>query len=518
MADSGATVGIDLGTTYSAIAYVDPTGHVEVIPNSEGQLTTRSAVFFEGESIIVGDEAAKAALLEPEKGAECFKRDMGRSRYGSKVCGKYMRPEVLSAIVLKKLKQDAEQRIGPIRDAVITVPAYFDDTRRKATQDAGKIAGLDVAAIINEPTAAAICYGYGKVTPTAEERILLVYDLGGGTFDATVMRARGQNEFETIGTDGDVMLGGKDWDQRIMDYVAGEFMRKVGADPRDDPLSYQELAVRIEGAKRALSKRESVTIPVAHVGRRLGVPLDRRRFSDLTADLLARTQSTLELLISDVGLTWDQVNAVLLAGGSSRMPMVGEMIQRTTGKTPDRTLEEDVAVAKGAAIYGASLRVSRAPGTDVFHEATAERLKSLRHQNVNSHSLGVAARSKSDGRMRNVIVIPRNTPIPVQRTRVFGLGEANATSVKVTVLEGEAPVPEGCVEIGTCRISGLPRGLPKGAPVDVTFSYSDEGRIHVHAVVRATQRSASVVLERRESLSGEGLARQTAVLSRLEIA
>jgi len=512
----GVIVGIDLGTTYSSLAWVDPSGHVEVLPNSEGYLTTESTVFFDGETVIVGREAAKAALLEPEKAAECFKRDMGRARYSRKVCGKYMRPEVLSAIVLKKLKQDAEHKLGPIRHAVVTVPAYFDDTRRKATQDAGKIAGLDVSAIINEPTAAAISYGYGKHGEASDENIFLVYDLGGGTFDATLMRVRGENQFTTIATDGDVMLGGKDWDQRIIDYVAGEFVRRLGADPRDDPLSYQELALRVEGCKRTLSKRPSVTVPIAHVGQRLGVSLHREKFKDLSADLLARTQTTIELLVSEAGLTWEQVSAILLAGGSTRMSMVREMIVKVTGKEPDMTLEEDLAVAKGAAIYAASLRLSQSPEAGTFQEAAVGKLVGLKHQNVNAHSLGVAARSRAGG-MKNVIIIPKNTGLPVQRSRTFGLSASDATSVRIKILEGEAPVPEACIQIGMCRITGLPRGLRRGSPIDVTFSYSEDGRIHVQALARAANRSVSVAIIRPEGLDGEGVARQTQALSDLQI-
>ena len=514
---SGATVGIDLGTTYSAVASVEQSGHVDVLPSSEGKLTTRSTVFFDGDTVLVGDEAAKAALLEPENGADCFKRDMGQARYARKVCGKYMRPEALSAIILRKLKQDAERRIGPIRDAVITVPAYFDDVRRKATQDAGKIAGLNVIGIINEPTAAALCYGYGRKGGSTDERIFLVYDLGGGTFDATLMRVAGENEFATVATDGDVLLGGKDWDERVLDYVAGEFMRKAGADPRDDPMSYQELACRVEECKRTLTKRKSVIVPVAHIGQRIGVPLERAKFRDLTADLLARTQTTIELLAAEAQLTWEQVDTVLLAGGSSRMSMVGEMISKVTGKPPDRGLEEDVAIAKGAAIYAASLQVRNDPAATPLEDSAADRLAGLRHQNVNAHSLGVAARRKTAHGLVNVIVIPRNTPLPVEKSRAFGLAKADATRVRIKVLEGDAPVPEACVQLGTCRITGLPRGLPKGSPVNVTFSYSEDGRVHVRAVARAAGVSASVEIDRPEGLNSDGLATETQTLAGLEV-
>jgi len=497
---------------------MDPSGHAEIIPNREGQATTPSVVFFDNGSVVVGHEAVRAALLEPEKSAECFKRDMGRSHYNKKVCGKYMRPEALSALVLKKLKRDAEEKIGPIAEAVITVPAYFDDARRKATQDAGGIAGLNVVDIINEPTAAAIWYGYGKHQATEGDTVFLVYDLGGGTFDATLMRASGASEFKTVATDGEVMLGGKDWDKRLLDYVAGEFMRKAGADPREDDLSFQELSVRVEESKRSLSTRNSVSVPVSHAGQRLAVPVDRAKFRDLTADLLARTQTTVELLIAEAGFAWPQVNHVLLVGGSSRMPMVTDMISRVTGKDPDASLDADLDVAKGAAVHGGSLRVKKDPAGGGFDRAAAETLKVLKHKNVNSHSLGVVARSrKADGGSRNFIVITKNTELPCEKSKTFGTAVENQRIVKVTVLEGEAPDPKACVEIGTCSIEGLPAGLPKASPVEVTFSYTDEGRIHVSAVAKAVGRSASVRVSRPEGLDGDGMERETNAVAKLEV-
>jgi molecular chaperone DnaK len=301
-ATGGAIVGIDLGTTMSSIACAKPDGHIEVVPNSDGQIKTPSVVFFDGDTVLVGQEAARAALLEPEKAASCFKRDMGRPKFGSKVCGEWMRPEVLSALVLKKLLGDAEQRVGPITEAVVTVPAYFDDTRRKATQDAGEIAGLETTHILNEPTAAALWYGFSEQQAGAnKDSTVLIYDLGGGTFDATLMEIRSDGQLLTLGTEGDVMLGGKDWDARLLDYVSSEFMRAEGSDPREDDISYQELVVRVEEGKHTLSKRSTVIIPVTHGGRRARITISREQFKALTGDLLARTQNTLEILMADAG-------------------------------------------------------------------------------------------------------------------------------------------------------------------------------------------------------------------------
>lgn len=516
--EDGATVGMDLGTTYSAIAWVDATGHVEVISNASGEPLTPSVVYFDSEdTALVGREAAGAALVEPERAAACFKRDMGAARYPHRVCGRVYRPEVLSAIVLKKLKNDAERKIGPIRDTVITVPAYFDDNRRMATQNAGRIAGLKVVDIINEPTAAALCYAYHAGDVSAGT-VFLVCDLGGGTFDATLMRTHGPLEFETIATDGDVSLGGKDWDERLLSYVAGEFMRQMGADPREDAVSYQDLVLRVEQAKRALSRRGSVAIQVTHAGHRLPVHITREKFESLTMDLLQRVCTTMELLLDEGDIAWSDLDRVLLVGGATRMPMIQEMVRRITGGEPQTGVERDLAIAQGAALHGASLRVKRSPGQDVFtNEALNRTLTMLTHRNVNSHSLGVAARNPRTGQMRNVTIIPRNTPIPCQRSKTFGKGSAGSTSVRVRVLEGEAPDPEACALIGECSIHDLPSGLPKGSPIDVRFAYSENGRIHISAVARAANATASISIARATGVTQRVVDEQTRTLSDLKV-
>ena len=498
MGKDGTSVGIDLGTTYSVIARVTSAGYPEVVPNSEGQLTTPSVVFIEDDVVMVGAEAAKAALLQPERSADCFKRDMGAPYYSRKVCGKQMRPEALSAFVLKKLKQNAEPKIGAIGGAVITVPAYFNDLRRNATFEAGRLAGLAVVGIINEPTAAAMAYGYERYEDDTE-KIILVYDLGGGTFDATLMRVSGQGKFETIATDGDVMLGGKDWNDRVLDYVANQFAQKAGGDPRDDPISFQDLASRVEDAKRTLSMRKFVSIPVTHAGQRLAIRLDRDKFMGLSSDLITRTQTTIELLAEEAGVALDEIDDILLAGGSTRMPMVAEMLENLFGRRPTQLIDQDLAVAKGAAIYAAHLRVQEEDAAEVYLGEAAEQLGEMQCRDVNSHSLGVAAQTR-DGGNKNIVLIPRNTPIPAQRSRTFALARTGAQTIRVIILEGEAPTVSGCVKIGVCEIANLPSDLPIGTPVDVTFSYSENGCIFVHAEARGIGKSTSVEITRANAL------------------
>lgn len=515
---TGAVVGIDLGTTYSAIAWVNDAGKVEVIPNSEGYSTTPSVIFKDGNTVLVGREAARAALLEPENSAECFKRDIGHDVFSKKVAGRQMRPEELSAYVLKKLKQDAEDKIGPISDAVITVPAYFDDNRRKATQDAGRIAGLNVIDIINEPSAAALWYGYQNESGGSNS-VYLVYDLGGGTFDATLMKVSPPNQFETVATDGDVMLGGKDWDKRLFDYIAGEFMKKGGADPRDDDIAYQELALRIEESKRALSKRESVSIPVTYASHQLRIQIDREKFRDLTADLLLRTQTTVELLLNEAGLKWSNVDKIIAVGGSSRMVMVKEMLEKISGKTIDTTLDPDLAVAQGAALHAASIKLKHGNLPPAFSSAVSEKLLKLKHKDVNSHSLGIEIEDEK-GLTRNFIIIPRNTSIPCSITSKFGISATvtdSTSSLTLIILEGESEIPDACVKIGECVIAGLPPGLPEGSPVEVTFSYSDDGRIHVDAFVRNAGVKASAHIHKKMAVDEESIAKHSQTLMMLKI-
>jgi molecular chaperone DnaK len=477
-------VGIDLGTTFSSIAWVNPQGNVEVLPNSDGYATTPSVLFFDGEDVVlVGREAVQSSLLEPEHSAECFKRNIGESAFSHKLLGQEWHPEFLSAFVLKKLKQDAEEKLGPIRNAVITVPAYFDDRRRKATQDAGVAAGLNVVDIINEPSAAALWYGYKhNMENAAHNPTFLIYDLGGGTFDATLMQVNENLEFVTIATDGDVSLGGKDWDLRLLNHVAEEVISQTGMDPRENDIVLQELSQAVEQSKRALSKRNSVNIPITIAGQNLRVKIDREKFRELTADLLLRTETTVELLMEEADMDMKDLVSVIAVGGSSRMPMVRDMLEKLSGKAVDTSLDADLAVVQGAAVYAAALRAKGAKGKDVFSHEICHKLSEIKHCSVNSHSLGVETEGE-DGPM-NYIIIPRNTAIPCQETSVFGTvssADDEMRSILINILEGESVNPEACVQIGTCLIDDLPADLPAESPVEVTFSYLENGRIQVSA-------------------------------------
>ncbi len=487
-------IGIDLGTTYSAIAYLDDTGRPQTLPNGRGELLTPSAVLVDRDEIIVGREAVKASAVEAASYAECFKRDVGSLVYRREVRGVHVPPEVLSAFVLEQLKRDAEQRLGPIRQVVITVPAFFDEARRKATQDAGRLAGLEVLDIINEPTAAAVAYGHqlgflsrGPANTSAPPQALtlLVYDLGGGTFDVTILRIEG-HQFRAIATDGDVQLGGKDFDERIVDYLAEQFIRQHGADPRVDPQDAAQLWLDAQDLKHTLAQRSSGQVVVFHAGVRCRVELTRTQFESMTRDLLERTATTTTLLVREAGLEWSAIDRVLLVGGSSRMPMVAEMLERVTGKVPDRSASPDEAIAHGAALYAGILsRPSNDPDAPEY-----------RLVNVNSHSLGVVAFDPATGERVNAILIPRNTPLPCKATGVFRTAKPDQRSVKVAVLEGESHRPDECIALGECNVRELPAGLPKGSKVEVHYSYAANGRIAVAARVPGTRHSARIEIRR----------------------
>ncbi|MBN2024929.1 MAG: Hsp70 family protein [Pirellulales bacterium] len=493
-----AAVGIDLGTTYSVVARVDASGYPETLVNAEGDRITPSAVLFDGDDVIVGKEAVKAMAAEADNVAECSKRDVGHQVFHKVIGGKQYPPEVIEAWILNKLRVDASAQIGPVRKAVITVPAYFDEVRRKATQDAGYMAGLDVLDIINEPTAAAVAYGYQKglleKVATAEKPLrILVYDLGGGTFDVTVMEIHG-NRFVTVATDGDVRLGGHDWDQRLVDVVAEAFLRDHYVDPREDRAAAGKLWLECEDAKRTLSARSKTTIACDCQGRVARIEVTRARFEEATRDLLDRTRFTVGQTLAAARLRWNQIDRLLLVGGSTRMPMVRAMLREISGLEPDGSVAADEAVAQGAALRAAQL------------VPQAHRLKGqFKIKNVNSHSLGVVGVDRATGRRRNGILIPRNTPIPVAARRVFTTQKDSQRSILVQVVEGESASADECTEIGKCSVRQLPPGLPAGSPIEVQFQYKPDGRLKVRVSVPDTSARLETEFARENTLSQEHL-------------
>lgn len=548
-----AIVGIDLGTTFSTIAYLDEHGKPITLPNSDGELTTPSVVLFDpGGEIVVGREARRVALSEPDRVAEDVKRYMGDPTYPKAFDGKKLSPPAISALILKKLRQDAERRVGPIDGAVITVPAYFDEGRRQATAAAGQIAGLKVLDIINEPTSAALAYAYSFLIKSSQneggERIVVVYDLGGGTFDVTVLRIRGK-DLTVLATAGDVRLGGRDWDERLFNHMAEQFKAQHGLDPRDDPMSRAALMLQAEETKKILSKRPQTRFVVSHAGKSLSGQITREEFDELTADLLYRSESRIDRVIEQAKLDWSKVDQVLATGGSTRMPQVQEMLRRVTGKEPDISLSPDEAVAQGAAIY-ASMSVAKAsdapkshvpssaqpavtppplprdfparpqtpalPASSAGKGQPADLLRAINTTNVNSHSLGVIVKS-AEGQERVSFLIPHNTPLPVSVTKRYGTVSNQQSTVTVRIVEGESKFPDECIPVGSCQIKLLPAKLPKGSPIDVTFSYDNSGRLHARAIEPSTGTWASAVIERRSWLDAARIKASQQEVAKLKV-
>jgi molecular chaperone DnaK len=527
MADGGKLVGIDLGTTFSAIATLDDQGLPVTLPNRDGEVLTPSAVLLlDDATAVVGQAALDVALEQPQRVATLIKRQMGEPTYGRPVAGREYRPETLSAVLLRKLVQDAELRLGPIRQAVITVPAYFDDTRRKATKDAGRIAGLDVIDILDEPTAAALAYSLqppraarggppAPPPPAGEQRTVLVYDLGGGTFDVTLVRLS-QNRFQTLAIEGDVRLGGKDFDDRIIEHVATQFLRQTGRDPRGDAQSAANLRAAAERAKRTLSKLPGTTITCTHAGQVLTVPLSRAEFEGLTRPLLARTRLTTQQVLRQAGLTWEQVDRVLLVGGSTHMPMTGQMLEELTGKVPDNSLAVSEVVARGAALHAAIVAAHRGDQPAALEPKARELLGNVVEINVNAHSLGIEVKNANDERVNDVL-IPKNTQLPTAASRVYSTKAENQQRVRVKVLQGDAPQADACISIGECWIEGLPPKLPKHSPVQVRCGVGSNGLIDVMALDMTSGRMARAVIHRASGLSDDEIAREAEWLRGLRI-
>lgn len=488
------SVGIDLGTTFSAVAHIDNEGRPLTIINSEGELTTPSAVFFDHDAVIVGTEATIAGESDTDRLARNAKRDMGGARYRKKIRDCFLPPEVIQSLILKRLKSDAELKLGEFTKAVITVPAYFNEPRRKATQDAGELAGIDVIDIINEPTAAALAYGVQQGFLNArgaakEVERVLVYDLGGGTFDVTLMEIK-NSHFRTIATAGDVYLGGIDWDHRIFDFAMKEFETKHQISFADDNSLKEKLMNQCIRAKASLSARSQTIIRIEHKGERFKIEITRGQFEELTKDLLERTKLTTERLLRDAKTDWSSVTKLLLVGGSTRMPMVAQMLEKTSGLKVDRTLSPDECVAHGAAIYA-----------DILMKFGQEAGTGISIKNVNSHDLGVLGIDSKTQTQRRKIVIPRNHSLPTKAARKFRTAKDGQTQIVVRVIEGGTDTGQGATLIGKCIVQDLPAGIKQGTEVVVSFNYLNSGRIDVVAEIPELKISADTAINRADGMT-----------------
>ncbi|MCA9262365.1 MAG: Hsp70 family protein [Planctomycetales bacterium] len=484
-------IGIDLGTTNSAVAYVAASGRTEMLRNSRNEVLTPSVVLFDQDAIVVGAEARKACAFRLAEVAAYAKREMGKEFYSRPVAGHQLPPEVIQAYVLKQLRQDIEDRLTGPYEVVITVPAFFDAGRRQKTLDAGELAGLQVLDIVNEPTAAALAFGeqLGYVSPAgapSAEMNLLVYDLGGGTFDVTVIHLA-PHGIRTLATDGDVLLGGCDWDRRLVDYVSQKFEDRYRLDPRNDPNATARLVQLCEDAKHTLSVRRQATVLATHAGRQLAVDISRETFQDLTADLVERTLYTSRQVLAAANLTWNDIHRVLLVGGSTRMPMIADHLREESAIEPDNSMNPDEAVARGAAIFATErLRTKGVTTPDLC----------LNVVDVNSHSLGVAGINQMTGRRENTILIPKNQPLPAHVSQQFVTKHDNQQSIVIKVLEGESSDPAACIVVGKAVLRNLPPGLRKGHPIEVAYEYATDGRLTVRGRVVHTNHQVMVEFQR----------------------
>lgn len=499
----GKVVGIDLGTTFSAIAHVNEHGQEEIIPNAESERITPSVIMFEDDILTVGKVAKQNAAAVPEDIVEFVKREIGKPKDGAESFsrefnGKQYSAEELSALVLKKLKQDAEAYLKTeVTDAVITVPAYFRDAEREATRNAGKIAGLNVLHVMNEPTAAALAYG---VDMHGSDQNVFVFDLGGGTFDVTVMKVSGSN-LEMIATNGDHRLGGKDWDDKVITHVASVFENEHGENPLQDLHVYQDIQLNAISAKESLSRRQQARIVCNYNGQSSRVEVTREKFEELTDDLVQMCRSLCDVVLSEAQMTWADIDIVLLVGGSTRMPMIQDMITQISGKTINpQEVNPDEVVALGAAIQGTLRQIEEemagTSGTAVaadIPDAVKDRFidssggLTVKVSDGATHHLGLVLVKEDRSTQYIHVMIPKMTPVPCEKEGTFYTVEENQATVELKVVQGlehdqlkDEIFQFEDFKLGECVLE-LPGGMPQSTPIHVTYTYNLDQTLEVTA-------------------------------------
>ena len=482
-------IGIDLGTTFSAVARIDESNRPVIVPNDRGQPITPSVICFKDQEIVIGEEAKELQAIGYQTAA-FFKRQMGQANWVFPANDREYSATDLSAILLGKLKSDAESALGgKITDAVITVPAYFRNPEREATIAAGKQAGLNVLQIVNEPTAAAIAYG---ARANVSGQTVLVYDLGGGTFDVTLLRVEA-DEIRVLTSDGDHELGGKDWDDRILQFLGRRFLDEFGEDPLAELASLSDMQVRAEDAKKRLSSVQSTRIPIVYGSHRGTYELDRRTFEELTADLMERTVSLTRKMMADQQLSPEKVDGVLLVGGSTRMPVVSDFVKREFNQAPLSGVNVDEAVAIGAALMAAERAAPPVPalrGTKPL--AIGPRRRTV---DVTNHSLGMIAINEDRTSYINSIILPKNREIPCVQSRPYQYRNRRVGSLEVFITQGESTVPANVSYLGRHTVHDVPPDAKGLTVIDVEYRYDVSGTVQVAAKVKSTGQTLRVTVD-----------------------
>lgn len=496
-------VGIDLGTTYSCIAYLNEHGEPISIPNRDGELSTPSAVLFDGNDVIVGTEAMRNSIRHSDRVVVHAKRYMGNPSHRWKIGGKSYSPIDISTYILKSMLDSAREKIGPISSAVITVPAQFSDVQRQATAEAGKRAGLTHVDIINEPVAAALCFVLGTegiwFTELATTQTVMVVDLGGGTFDLSLVKYQ-KNEVSVIASGGDLFLGGLDWNKALETAIAKQFQKEFSIDPMKDREGAQALALEAEQTKRSLSVRPRAAMTVVAGGQRKTYQVEVDQFERLTKELVDRMEKLTLGLLEEQNMGWAKVDVVLTTGGSSRMPMVRNMLKRLSGRTLNTSLSPDQSIAHGATYYAGMLLTNSDFARSILNPAAVERLSQFKQRSSNARSLGILVRDPATGQRVPHYFLLANTQLPVSVSQTYGTVSHGQRRVHLRIIESGTAADSAFVELGTCLIEPLPENLPEASEIEVTISYDEQARVHVSAKVVATGQEAHTEIIRPENL------------------
>jgi len=512
----GRIIGIDLGTTNSAIAVVNEYGRPEIITNREGGRVTPSVVLFDGDSPVVGEIARASAMVRSADTVQFVKRHMGTRDWSFRTSGgQAYSPEDVSAIILRRLREDAEEKLGePVTRAVISVPAYFDDAARTATIDAAKIAGITVERLLNEPTAAALAYGIESL----KSETILVFDLGGGTFDVTIMRLDG-GEFTVLGTDGDKQLGGFDWDNAVMEWLNEMFIAQGGPSLINELATEQMLRDSAIRAKHTLSTRDEAKVFLSHAGYNEQIIITRKQFDEITAPLLNRTARLTEKAMEDASVTWAQIDKTVLVGGSTRMRQVTELVERMSSSRPSLEVNPDEAVALGAAIQAAVLA---GPSQVPIVTSSGSRFGEVRISDVTSHSLGVAtidleqSIARQEAVLVNSIIIPKGSTIPCELTETYYTMVPNQSEYECEVTEGEDIDLRFVSQIGIGTIQ-LPGTYPESTPMNVTLSYTADGIVNVYVREVTGRLLGQLRVDRRANMAQDEVEQSRRRMESLEV-